>query len=125
MADDEITDDLLRDTWLQVKALQSRRIAHRRLVGDAILVDRSGKVIITDLRIGEIAANSLLLRMDISQLLVTVGLRVGAERAVASAVGVLGPDAVADCLPMLQPIALSRSTRATLRRLARVARLAA
>lgn len=119
LPDEEITDDLLRGTWHQVKALQSRRIAHRRLVGDAILVDRSGKVIITDLRIGEIAANNLLLRMDISQLLVTLGLRVGAERAVASAVSVLGPDAVADCLPMLQPIALSRSTRATLRRLAR------
>ncbi|WP_031479343.1 lysylphosphatidylglycerol synthase transmembrane domain-containing protein [Streptomyces bicolor] len=119
LPDKEITDDLLRGTWHQVKALQSRRIAHRRLVGDAILVDRSGKVIITDLRIGEIAANNLLLRMDISQLLVTLGLRVGAERAVASAVSVLGPDAVADCLPMLQPIALSRSTRATLRRLAR------
>ncbi|MET7319656.1 lysylphosphatidylglycerol synthase domain-containing protein [Streptomyces sp. NPDC005549] len=119
LADDEITDDLLRETWEQVRALQSRRIAHRRLVGDAILVDRSGTVILTDLRIGEIAAGDLLLRMDISQLLVTLGLRVGAERAVASAVGVLGPDAVADCLPMLQPIALSRSTRATLRRLAR------
>ncbi|MHA5016736.1 lysylphosphatidylglycerol synthase transmembrane domain-containing protein [Streptomyces sp. SD35] len=119
LPDEEITDELLRGTWLQVKALQSRRIAHRRLVGDAILVDRSGKVIISDLRIGEIAANSLLLRMDISQLLVTLGLRVGAERAVASAVSVLGPDAVADCLPMLQPIALSRSTRATLRKLAR------
>ncbi|MFI6011919.1 lysylphosphatidylglycerol synthase domain-containing protein [Streptomyces sp. NPDC051243] len=119
LPDEEITDELLRGTWHQVKALQSRRIAHRRLVGDAILVDRSGKVIITDLRIGEIAANNLLLRMDISQLLVTLGLRVGAERAVASAVSVLGPDAVADCLPMLQPIALSRSTRATLRRLAR------
>ncbi|WP_030232413.1 MULTISPECIES: lysylphosphatidylglycerol synthase domain-containing protein [unclassified Streptomyces] len=117
--DEEITDDLLRDTWNQVKALQSRRIAHRRLVGDAILVDRSGTVILTDLRVGEIAAGDLLLRMDISQLLVTLGLRVGAERAVASAVGVLGPDAVADCLPMLQPIALSRSTRATLRKLAR------
>ncbi len=44
LADEEITDDLLRDTWRQVKALQSRRIAHRRLAGDAILVDRSGKV---------------------------------------------------------------------------------
>ncbi|MFB8248644.1 lysylphosphatidylglycerol synthase domain-containing protein [Streptomyces sp. NPDC001046] len=119
LSDEEITDDLLRDTWDQVKALQSRRIAHRRLVGDAILVDRSGTVILTDLRVGEIAAGDLLLRMDISQLLVTLGLRVGGERAVASAVGVLGPDAVADCLPMLQPIALSRSTRATLRRLAR------
>ncbi|MFD5163724.1 lysylphosphatidylglycerol synthase domain-containing protein [Streptomyces hawaiiensis] len=119
LSDEEITDDLLRDTWHQVKALQSRRIAHRRLVGDAILVDRSGTVILTDLRVGEIAAGDLLLRMDTSQLLVTLGLRVGAERAVASAVSVLGPDAVADCLPMLQPIALSRSTRATLRRLAR------
>ncbi|MEU1053726.1 lysylphosphatidylglycerol synthase transmembrane domain-containing protein [Streptomyces sp. NPDC005876] len=119
LADEEITDDLLRGAWEQVRALQSRRIAHRRLVGDAILVDRSGSVILTDLRIGEIAAGDLLLRMDVSQLLVTLGLRVGAERAVASAVGVLGPDAVANCLPMLQPIALSRSTRATLRRLAR------
>ncbi|MEU3279495.1 lysylphosphatidylglycerol synthase domain-containing protein [Streptomyces antibioticus] len=119
LADEEITDGLLRDTWHQVRALQSRRIAHRRLVGDAILVDRSGTVILTDLRVGEIAANNLLLRMDISQLLVTLGLRVGADRAVASAVSLLGPDTVADCLPMLQPIALSRSTRATLRRLAR------
>ncbi|MFF1278540.1 YbhN family protein [Streptomyces marokkonensis] len=119
LQDEEITDELLRDTWHQVRALQSRRIAHRRLVGDAILVDRSGTVILTDLRGGEIAAGDLLLRMDVSQLLVTLGLRVGAERAVASALSVLGPDAVADCLPMLQPIALSRSTRGTLRRLAR------
>ena len=119
LADEEITDDLLRNTWHQVQALQSRRIAHRRLAGDAILVDRSGAVILTDLRGGEIAAGDLLLRMDVAQLVTTLGLRVGAERAVASAVGVLGPDAVADCLPMLQPIALTRSTRATLRRLAR------
>lgn len=119
LPDELITDELLRDTWHQVQALQSRRIAHRRLAGDAILVDRSGTVILTDLRGGEIAAGDLLLRMDVAQLVTTLGLRVGAERAVASAVGVLGPDAVADCLPMLQPIALTRSTRATLRRLAR------
>ncbi|MGW5197049.1 lysylphosphatidylglycerol synthase domain-containing protein [Streptomyces spiralis] len=119
LPDEEITDDLLRHTWQQVRALQSRRIAHRRLAGDAVVVDRSGSVILTDLRGGEIAAGDLLLRMDVAQLLTTLGLRVGAERAVASAVGVLGPDAVADCLPMLQPIALTRSTRATLRRLAR------
>ncbi|MER6524852.1 lysylphosphatidylglycerol synthase domain-containing protein [Streptomyces sp. NPDC001508] len=119
LADEEITDELLRHAWHQVQALQSRRIAHRRLAGDAILVDRSGSVILTDLRGGEIAAGDLLLRMDVAQLVTTLGLRVGAERAVASAVGVLGPDAVADCLPMLQPIALTRSTRATLRKLAR------
>ncbi|MGW2179458.1 lysylphosphatidylglycerol synthase transmembrane domain-containing protein [Streptomyces sp. NPDC001732] len=119
LEDLEITDEVLRGAWRQVKSLQSRRIAHRRLTGDAILVDRSGKVFVTDLRGGEIAAGDLVLRMDVAQLLTTTGLRVGAERAVAGALEVLGPDAVADCLPLLQPIALSRSTRATLRRLAR------
>ncbi|MFF8695699.1 YbhN family protein [Streptomyces sp. NPDC015144] len=119
LEDAEITDELLHGAWRQVKALQSRRIAHRGLTGDAILVDRSGAVFVTDLRGGEIAAGDLLLRMDVAQLLTTTGLRVGAERAVAGALEVLGPDAVADCLPLLQPIALSRSTRAALRRLAR------
>ncbi|MFE4534314.1 lysylphosphatidylglycerol synthase domain-containing protein [Streptomyces scopuliridis] len=119
LPDEEITDELVRGAWRQVKALQSRRIAHRRLTGDALLVDRSGKVILTELRGGEIAAGDLVLRMDTAQLLTTMGLRVGAERSVAAAVEVLGPDAIADCLPLLQPIALSRSTRATLRRLAR------
>jgi uncharacterized membrane protein YbhN (UPF0104 family) len=119
LEDAHITDELMHDTWQQVRSLQSRRIAHRRLAGDAVLVDRAGTVILTDLRGGEIAAGDLVLRMDIAQLLTTFGLRVGAERAVASAVEVLGPDAVADCLPMLQPIALTRVTRATLRRLGR------
>ncbi|MFJ8926968.1 MULTISPECIES: lysylphosphatidylglycerol synthase domain-containing protein [unclassified Streptomyces] len=119
LPDEEITDELMRDTWHQVQALQSRRIAHRRLAGDAILVDRSGTVVLTDLRGGEIAAGDLVLRMDIAQLLTTLGLRAGAERTVASAVGVLGPDTIADCLPLLQPIALTRTTRATLRKLGR------
>ncbi|GAA2240198.1 lysylphosphatidylglycerol synthase domain-containing protein [Streptomyces amakusaensis] len=119
MDDEEITDEVVHGAWRQVKALQSRRIAHRRLNGDAILVGGDGEVILTDLRGGEIAAGDVVLRMDIAQLLTTVGLRVGAERAVATAVEVLGPDTVADCLPLLQPIALTRSARATLRKLAR------
>jgi uncharacterized protein (TIRG00374 family) len=119
LSDDKITNELLHDAWKQVRALQSRRIAHRRLVGESLLVDRSGAVFVTDLRGGEIAAGDLVLRMDIAQLLTTLALRVGPERAVASALAVLGPDAVADSLPLLQPIALSRSTRATLKHLAR------
>ncbi|MET8679185.1 lysylphosphatidylglycerol synthase domain-containing protein [Streptomyces sp. NPDC004647] len=119
LPDEALTDELLRSTWRQVQALQSRRIAHRRLVGDALLVDRDGAVVLTDLRGGEIAAGDLVLRMDVAQLLTTLGLRVGAERSVAAAVDIIGPDAVADSLPLLQPIALSRSTSATLRHLAK------
>ncbi|MEU5023154.1 lysylphosphatidylglycerol synthase transmembrane domain-containing protein [Streptomyces milbemycinicus] len=119
LPDEAITDELLAEAWQQVQALQSRRIAHRRLDGDALLVDRSGKVVLTDLRGGEIAAGDVVLRMDVAQLLTTLGLRVGAERSVAAAARVLGPDAVADSLPLLQPLALNRSTRSTLRQLAR------
>ncbi|MFC5718785.1 YbhN family protein [Streptomyces gamaensis] len=116
---EEITDELMAGAWRQVHALQSRRIAHRRLDADALLVDRSGNVVLTDLRGGEIAAGDLVLRMDVAQLLVTLGLRVGAERAVATGVSVLGPDAIADSLPLLQPLALTRISRGTLRQRAR------
>ena len=119
LPDDRISDELMRTAWEQVRALQTRRIAHRRLDGSSLLVDPRGQVYLTELRAGEIAAGDLPLRMDVAQLVVTFGLRVGAERAVAAAVQVLGPDAVADSLPLLQPIALSRATRATLRQLAR------
>jgi uncharacterized protein (TIRG00374 family) len=119
LRDEEITDKLLGESWTQVRALQSRRIAHRRLVGASLLVDRNGRVFLTDLRGGEIATGDIVLRMDIAQLLTTVALRVGPERAVASALAVLGPDAVADCMPLLQPIALSRATRGQLKALGR------
>ncbi|GDY56391.1 hypothetical protein SVIO_070140 [Streptomyces violaceusniger] len=119
LPDEAITDELLAGAWHQVQSLQARRIAHRRLDSDALLVDRNGTVFLTDLRGGEIAAGDVVLRMDIAQLLTTLGLRVGAERSVAAAVEVLGPDAVAGSLPLLQPLALGRGTRATLRQLAR------
>ncbi|WP_407696620.1 flippase-like domain-containing protein [Streptantibioticus cattleyicolor] len=117
LADAEVTDEVMDAAWRQVAALQSRRIAHRRLIGESLLLDRSGRLYVTDLRSGEIAAGDIVLRMDVAQLLTTFALRIGPERAVASAVRVLGPDAVADSLPLLQPIALSRSTRGRLRQL--------
>ncbi len=119
LADEEIDDALMESAWRQVAALQSRRIAHRRLDSHSLLVDGSGIVYLTELRGGEIAAGDLSLRTDVAQLLTTFALRVGASRAVTAAVAVLGPDAVAASLPLLQPIALSRGTRATLRQLAR------
>ncbi|MFD5815778.1 lysylphosphatidylglycerol synthase domain-containing protein [Streptomyces sp. NPDC127038] len=119
LADEEIDDAVLDEVWEQVRMLHTRRVAHRRLTGDALLVDGAGSVLVTGLGRGEIAAGDILLRMDTAQLLTTLALRVGPERSVASATRVLGPDAVAGSLPMLQPIALSRCTRATLRRLAK------
>ncbi|MDH6136650.1 hypothetical protein P3T37_006081 [Kitasatospora sp. MAA4] len=114
--DAEVTDALLRDTWRQVKLLQSRRIVHRNLVASALLMDDRGAVHLVGLEDGDVAARDLALRTDVAQLLTTLGLRVGPERAVAGAFAVLGPDRVGAVVPLLQPLALSRETRAALKR---------
>lgn len=115
LADAELTDTLLADTWQQLKLLHTRQLAHRTLVPTSLLVDDHGAVHLVNLEGGDIAAGDLALSMDLAQLLTTVALRVGPQRAVASACQVLGPDKAASAVPLLQPIVLSRSTRAALK----------
>ncbi|WP_406202005.1 flippase-like domain-containing protein [Kitasatospora sp. NBC_01560] len=124
LADEELTDALLADAWAQLALLQRREISHRALVPSALLVDEAGAVHLVDLADGDIAASELVLLCDIAQLLTTIALRTGAERAVRSAVAVLGPDAVGAALPLLQPIALARTTRSALKRAAAAQRAA-
>ncbi|MFG3054249.1 lysylphosphatidylglycerol synthase domain-containing protein [Kitasatospora sp. NPDC048239] len=124
LADEELTDTLLADAWTQLSLLQRREISHRALVPSSVLVDEAGAVHLVDLADGDIAAGELVLCCDIAQLLTTLALRVGAERAVRSAVAVLGPDAVGAALPLLQPIALARGTRGALKQAAAAQRAA-
>ncbi|MER6817364.1 lysylphosphatidylglycerol synthase transmembrane domain-containing protein [Spirillospora sp. NPDC000708] len=114
--DEEVTDTLLADVWRQFRRLQEGRLAHRRLEEDAILVGDDGRAYLTDMRSGEIAAGDLALRLDLAQLLTTVALRAGPERAVRTAASALGEDALPAAVPLLQRVALSRSTRTALRR---------
>ncbi|MFI7134979.1 YbhN family protein [Nonomuraea sp. NPDC050153] len=112
--DEQIDDELLAQIWEQVELLQIQRLAHRRLTGDGIHLDRAGRVVLTDARSGEIAAGDLLLRLDIAQLLTYLALRVGPERSVRAAAAVMGPDTLAAAMPLLQRIALTRETRSAL-----------
>lgn len=113
--DEELTDALLTDIWEQLRLLQDQRLAHRGLDGESILVS-DGRAYLTDLRSGEIAAGDLLLRLDLAQLLTTVALRVGPERAVRTAAEVVGIEALTASVPLLQRVAMSRPTRLALRR---------
>ncbi|WP_018656226.1 flippase-like domain-containing protein [Actinomadura flavalba] len=113
--DDEITDALLVDVWRQFRRLQAARLAHRRLDAEALLVTGDGRVRLAALGAGEIAAGDLTLRLDLAQLLTTLALRVGPERAVATAATVLGEGTLAHAVPLLQRVALSRATRTALR----------
>ncbi|MET8162226.1 lysylphosphatidylglycerol synthase transmembrane domain-containing protein [Sphaerisporangium sp. NPDC005289] len=110
--DEELDDELLVKIWKQVDLLQAQRLAHRHLTGESIHVDVDGEVVLTDARSGEIAAGDLLLRLDVTQLLTYLALRVGPERSVMCAAEVIPKRALAGALPLLQRIALTRGTRA-------------
>ncbi|WP_158835315.1 lysylphosphatidylglycerol synthase transmembrane domain-containing protein [Streptomyces sp. NRRL S-350] len=116
LADEEITDALLTDAWRQLAVLQRREVAHRALVPSSLLIDDAGAVHLVDFADGDIAATELVLRCDIAQLLTTLALRAGAARSVRTATAVLGPDPVGAALPLLQPIALTHTTRLALKR---------
>ncbi|QKW24424.1 flippase-like domain-containing protein [Kitasatospora sp. NA04385] len=125
LADEEVTDAVMASFWASVSTLHERRIAHRRLTGESLLVvdERTGCLV--NLSGGDIAAGDLTLRIDVAQLLTTFALRIGPERAVAVATDVLGPTRIAEALPLLQPVGLSRQTRGDLQRMTKERKTAA
>ncbi|MFJ2864697.1 flippase-like domain-containing protein [Kitasatospora sp. NPDC087314] len=125
LSDDEVTDLVMASLWESVAALHERRIAHRRLTGESLLVVDEKTACLVNLSGGDIAATDLTLRIDVAQLLTTFALRIGPERAVATANAVLGADRVAQALPLLQPVGMSRSTRIDLTRLGKERKAAA
>lgn len=110
-----LTDQQLRGVWESLQLLQARQIAHRGLTPENILFADDGRVVLLGMSSGEVAAGDLPLRLDTAQLLTTIALRVGAERAVQTAIEVLGPEPLIDALPFLQGIVLARATRAELK----------
>ncbi|MEV7024373.1 lysylphosphatidylglycerol synthase transmembrane domain-containing protein [Kitasatospora sp. NPDC093558] len=125
LSDDEVTDQVMASLWESVAALHERRIAHRRLTGESLLVVDDKTACLVNLSGGDIAATDLTLRIDVAQLVTTFALRIGPERAVSVANAVLGAERVAQALPLLQPVGLSRSTRIDLARLSKERKTAA
>ncbi|HET9631859.1 MAG TPA: lysylphosphatidylglycerol synthase transmembrane domain-containing protein [Terrabacter sp.] len=116
---DRLDDAQLAAIWQLAATLHRRRIVHRQLGPSTILLDDrpddGPRVALAQLGSGDVAADDISLRIDLAQLLTTVALAVGPERAVDSAVAVLGEDAVLRAVPVLQPVALSSDARAALR----------
>ncbi len=109
-----LTDDQLRQCWTALAHLQKRKIVHRGLTDDNILVGPA-TVTLVGLRTGDVAASDIPLRLDVAQLLTTLALHVGPERSVSTAIDVLGPEPVEAALPLLQKLVLARSTRKALK----------
>jgi uncharacterized membrane protein YbhN (UPF0104 family) len=115
------TDAQLGRVWDAVLRLHGRRVTHRALTADHIVLvggpdAAHSKVMLLDPGNGDIAASDLQLRLDLAQLLAELALLVGPDRAVDSARAKLGNPELASIVPLLQPVALYRSTRAAVHR---------
>jgi len=114
----DLTDELLAEAWAQLSLAHAAGIAHRSLTSDSVLVESvAGRPVVwlTGWDQGYVASSDLARRIDVSQMLALLALRVGAARALESAAGVLSDDDVAAIGPLIQTISLPRQTRDELR----------
>jgi glycosyltransferase 2 family protein len=102
-------DDLLRSVFRLVRAVHSTRTAHHNLTFDNMICGDDGHVWLVDYDEAELAADRRERARDVAELLVAVSLTVGPERSVAIGLEELGDDELAASLPLIQPLALSRS----------------
>ena len=113
--DEQVTDELMRSIWGQIAELRAHRIAHRDLRRANVFVGDDQVPWIIDFGFSEVAVPDTILDADVAQMLASLAVVVGAERAVAAAIDVLGPDAVGSALPRLQSKALSGATQDSLK----------
>jgi len=133
------TDAQLARVWDAVLQLHSRRVTHRALTADRILLTSDGhgrgdsdnpapglgpprrdsghggragdEVMLLEPGNGDVAASDLQLRLDLAQLVAELALLVGPARAAASARQKLSAGELADVAPLIQPVVLYRTTR--------------
>ncbi len=112
---EELTDEVLHRLWAEVHRLHQAGIAHRSLRSANVMVDGDGQAWIVDFSFSEVAATPRQMALDVAELLASLAVLVGPERAVAAAVTVVGPGGAAPAVPLLQPLALSAATRKAVR----------
>jgi glycosyltransferase 2 family protein len=111
LSGDLVTDQVLERLWSEVDCLHRAGIAHRSLRTANVMVDRDDQPWLVDFSFSELGAADRQVELDVAELLASLASQIGPERSVDSAVSRIGVDGVAPAVPLLQPLALSASTR--------------
>ena len=115
---ENVTDQQLRRIWDTVLQLHKHRVTHRALTDDRIMFTEPGlqRVALLEPGNGDVAATELQVRLDLAQLIAQTALLVGPDRAADIAIEKVPATGLLALVPLLQPVALYRSTRSALRR---------
>ena len=110
------SDEELGHIWDAVARLHARKVTHRGLTADRILLTGDSQVMLLDPGDGDVAASDLQIRLDVAQLLAELSLYVGPDRTSRLALEKSKANELLAVVPLLQPVVLARSTRKALRR---------
>jgi hypothetical protein len=119
------SDDELTHIWDAVARLHARKVTHRGLTADRILLTGGtggtggtgdSQAMLLDPGDGDVAASDLQIRLDVAQLLAELSLYVGPDRTARLALEKTSAEELVAVVPLLQPVVLARSTRKALRR---------
>ena len=106
----DVTDEVLRELWGHVARLQHRRLAHGSLDSTNVMID-GDQVVLVDLSAANLDPGDETLGADVAELLASLALLVGVDRAVATAAEELPADVLERAVPLLQEAVLSKDTR--------------
>ena len=109
------TDAELGRIWDTVTQLHAHHVTHRGLTADRIVFTAGDRVMLLDPGDGDVAASDLQIHLDLAQLIAELALIVGPEKSAGLAVERVAGSELVAVLPLLQPVALARSTRKLLR----------
>lgn len=112
---EELTDDLLDQTWEQLGILRRHRIAHRDLRLANLFRDDRGVAWIIDFGFSEAAASEVLLASDVAELVASSATVVGVDRAIAAARRGVGPGVLASARPRMRLPMFSGATRTAMK----------
>ena len=102
--------------WDAVLQLHTHQVTHRTLTADHILLTPDEEVMLLDPGGGDLAASVLQIHLDLAQLIAELALLVGPEASAKLALEKTSAGELLAVVPLLQPAALCRSTRAAVRR---------
>jgi glycosyltransferase 2 family protein len=106
-----VDDATLKAAWAEVARLHQAGIAHGDLGRHSVVVDEEGRPWLVDFDHATAVAPEPLRQADLVELLVSLAVRFGPDRAVAGAADSFGPEPLAAALATTTPSALTRTTR--------------
>lgn len=106
----QVSDEVLAAVWGSIAAIHRASISHGGLNADAITLSDAGHQV-GDFAFGSLAASPSFRALDVVELLFSMSLLVGVERAVASAADGLGTETMAEVLPFIQTPAVSTQAK--------------